>query len=107
MRKPILLAPLTLVALTATACTSATADTSSTDTSGSGTPSTTITCGTSLDEIAAAAKDEGQVNLIALPDTWANYEGIQADIFDHILAVLPQFGLRVFQNPTGADWRKL
>ena len=33
-------------------------------------------CGTTVDEIAAAAKSEGQVNLIALPDTWANYKGI-------------------------------
>ncbi|SMO84678.1 miniconductance mechanosensitive channel [Saccharicrinis carchari] len=31
---------------------------------------------------------------------WAIYEGIQADIFDHILAVLPEFGLKVFQFPT-------
>jgi miniconductance mechanosensitive channel len=38
---------------------------------------------------------------------WANYEGIQSDIFDHILAVVPEFGLRVFQNPTGADFRSL
>lgn len=34
---------------------------------------------------------------------WANYEAIQADIFDHILAVAPMFALRVFQNPTGYD----
>lgn len=34
---------------------------------------------------------------------WINYEGIQADLFDHLLAVLPFFDLRVFQNPTGAD----
>ncbi|HSR52274.1 MAG TPA: mechanosensitive ion channel family protein [Acidobacteriota bacterium] len=38
---------------------------------------------------------------------WANYEGIQADIFDHILAVIPEFGLRVFQEPTGADFSAL
>jgi len=38
---------------------------------------------------------------------WANYEAIQADIFDHVLAVIPQFDLRVFQNPTGADFRAL
>lgn len=38
---------------------------------------------------------------------WANYEAIQADIFDHILAVIPEFGLRVFQNPTGDDFQKL
>ena len=34
------------------------------------------TCGTTIDEIAAKAKEEGKVNLIALPDTWANYRGI-------------------------------
>ena len=33
-------------------------------------------CGTTIDEIAAKAKEEGRVNLIALPDTWANYRGI-------------------------------
>jgi len=38
---------------------------------------------------------------------WANYEAIQADIFDHILAVIPEFGLKVFQNPTGDDFQKL
>ncbi len=34
---------------------------------------------------------------------WANYEAIQADIFDHLLAVIPEFELRVFQSPTGRD----
>ena len=34
---------------------------------------------------------------------WAKYEAIQADIMDHILAILPEFGLRVFQNPSGND----
>lgn len=34
---------------------------------------------------------------------WANYEDIQADIFDHLLAVIPQFNLRVFQKPSGKD----
>jgi miniconductance mechanosensitive channel len=38
---------------------------------------------------------------------WANYEAIQADIFDHILAVLPEFDLRVFQDPSGNDFRAL
>ena len=38
---------------------------------------------------------------------WANYEAIQADIFDHILAIVPEFNLRIFQNPTGDDFRKL
>lgn len=38
---------------------------------------------------------------------WAVYEGIQSDIFDHLLAILPEFGLRVFQDPGGADFRQL
>lgn len=37
----------------------------------------------------------------------ANYEAIQADIFDHILAVIPEFELRVFQNPSGHDIQDL
>lgn len=38
---------------------------------------------------------------------WANYEAIQSDIFDHIFAVIPEFELRVFQEPTGADIAKI
>jgi miniconductance mechanosensitive channel len=38
---------------------------------------------------------------------WANYETAQADIFDHIMAVIPEFDLRIFQNPTGYDFRKI
>ncbi|MFP7722920.1 mechanosensitive ion channel family protein [Lysobacter sp. A3-1-A15] len=34
---------------------------------------------------------------------WGEYEDIQSDIFDHLLAVLPEFGLRLFQQPGGAD----
>ena len=34
---------------------------------------------------------------------WVDYERIQSDVFDHVLAVIPEFGLRVFQNPSGAD----
>lgn len=36
---------------------------------------------------------------------WVQYETIQGDIFDHLFAVAPQFGLRVFQEPTGNDLR--
>jgi miniconductance mechanosensitive channel len=36
---------------------------------------------------------------------WAMYESIQSDIFDHLLAILPEFGLRVYQEPSGADLR--
>ncbi|TKB55057.1 mechanosensitive ion channel family protein [Ferrimonas aestuarii] len=35
---------------------------------------------------------------------WAVYEGIQADIFDHLLAVLPQFDIKPMQRPTGQDF---
>lgn len=34
---------------------------------------------------------------------WVDYEGIQSDVFDHVLAVIPEFDLRVFQNPSGED----
>jgi len=38
---------------------------------------------------------------------WGNYEKVQADIFDHILAVVPEFELRVFQEPSGSDFQSL
>ena len=38
---------------------------------------------------------------------WAIFEEVQADIFDHIFAVAPAFGLRAFQNPTGQDIAQL
>ncbi|WP_324731557.1 mechanosensitive ion channel family protein [Pseudomonas paeninsulae] len=38
---------------------------------------------------------------------WGSYESTQSDIFDHLLAILPEFGLRVFQHPSGADMREL
>jgi miniconductance mechanosensitive channel len=37
---------------------------------------------------------------------WAAYEDIIGDLFDHVLAVIPEFGLRAFQRPTGADLRE-
>jgi miniconductance mechanosensitive channel len=39
--------------------------------------------------------------------SWVEYEAIQSDIFDHILAVIPEFDLRVFQEPTGADFKAI
>lgn len=39
--------------------------------------------------------------------SWVEYEGLQSDIFDHVFAVLPEFGLRVHQEPTGYDLRRL
>lgn len=38
---------------------------------------------------------------------WALYEQIQADVFDHLLAIVPEFDLRVFQSPTGADLKNV
>ncbi|EDQ01337.1 mechanosensitive ion channel family protein [Shewanella benthica] len=38
---------------------------------------------------------------------WTVYEDIQGDIFDHVLAILPEFGLQAFQAPTGSDIRSL
>ena len=48
-----------------------------------------------------------EVYVFSKDQAWAKYEDNQADIFDHILAVIPEFGLRVFQNPSGADFRKI
>jgi len=38
---------------------------------------------------------------------WIPYERLQAEVFDHLLAVLPKFGLKVFQSPTGLDLQML
>ncbi len=48
-----------------------------------------------------------EIYVFSNDQAWANYETIQADIFDHLLAAVPAFGLRVFQNPTGYDLRAL
>ena len=44
-----------------------------------------------------------QVYVFSAEKSWPVYESIQADLFDHILAVIPEFGLRVFQEPSGDD----
>ena len=38
---------------------------------------------------------------------WVDYEALQAEIFDHLLAILPEFGLRVFQRPSGEDMARM
>jgi miniconductance mechanosensitive channel len=48
-----------------------------------------------------------EVYVFSKDQRWSNYESIQSDIFDHILAVLPEFELRVFQNPSGYDLSKI
>ena len=48
-----------------------------------------------------------EIYVFSKDQRWTNYESIQADIFDHILAVIPHFYLRVFQNPSGEDFKAL
>ncbi len=47
-----------------------------------------------------------EIYVFSNDQAWANYESIQSDIFDHILAVLPEFDLKVFQNPSGQDFKQ-
>ena len=35
---------------------------------------------------------------------WLEYERIQGDIFDHLLAILPELGRRLYQSPSGSDF---
>jgi miniconductance mechanosensitive channel len=44
-----------------------------------------------------------EVYCFAADVRWAAYEDLAGDIFDHLLAVLPEFGLRLYQAPGGAD----
>lgn len=48
-----------------------------------------------------------QIYVFSSDHRWAHYEAIQADIFDHILAVVPMFDLRAFQEPSGSDLQRL
>ena len=48
-----------------------------------------------------------EIYVFSNDQAWANYEAIQSDIFDHILAVLPEFDLKVFQSPSGRDFQNL
>ena len=48
-----------------------------------------------------------EIYVFSRDKVWASYEAIQADIFDHLLAVIPEFGLRVYQQPAGSDFRSL
>ncbi len=52
-----------------------------------------------------AGPDGLPLEIYCFTDTtvWAEYEGIQSDIFDHLIAIVPEFGLRLFQQPAGAD----
>ncbi len=48
-----------------------------------------------------------QVYCFSKEYSWKQYEQVQADIFDHIFAVVPEFDLRVFQSPSGDDFKSL
>lgn len=48
-----------------------------------------------------------EIYVFSKEQEWAKYEDIQANIFDHILAVIPEFDLRVFQDPSGRDFKQL
>ena len=44
-----------------------------------------------------------EIYIFSKEQRWKQYEGIQSDIFEHILAVVSEFDLKIFQSPTGAD----
>ena len=48
-----------------------------------------------------------EIYVFSSDQVWANYEAIQSDIFDHIIAAVPEFDLAVFQSPSGRDFRNL
>ena len=52
---------------------------------------------------AVRLSSDGEIAVLSNDQEWANYESIQADIFDHIFAVIPEFELKVFQAPSGTD----
>jgi miniconductance mechanosensitive channel len=46
-----------------------------------------------------------EVYCFANTTDWIAYEAIQADIFDHLFAIAPHFDIRIFQHPSGSDWK--
>jgi putative spermidine/putrescine transport system substrate-binding protein len=94
MRKSLLVVPVLLTASLVAACSSSSTSTEATAaasaaastaaSAAAGGDGTDPQCGTTVEEIAAAAQAEGPTapNLIALPDTWANYGGILASFRD-------------------------
>jgi miniconductance mechanosensitive channel len=45
-----------------------------------------------------------EIYVFAKTTEWVKYEAIQSDIFDHIIAAIPYFDLRIFQNPSWNDY---
>lgn len=48
-----------------------------------------------------------EIYAFANTTVWTEYENIQSDIFDHLIAILPCFGLRIYQAPAGSDFRQM
>ena len=46
-----------------------------------------------------------EIYAFANTTAWASYEAIQSDIFDHLIAIIPEFGLRIYQAPSGYDFK--
>jgi miniconductance mechanosensitive channel len=44
-----------------------------------------------------------EIYCFTMTTVWTEYENIQADIFDHLMAIIGEFGLRLYQKPAGAD----
>lgn len=47
-----------------------------------------------------------EIYCFSVKQSWVEYEIVQSEILDHILTVIPEFGLSIFQNPSGEDIRK-
>ena len=47
-----------------------------------------------------------EIYVFCKDDDWKKFEEVQSDIFDHILAFVPAFDLKVFQVPTGSDLKE-
>ena len=48
-----------------------------------------------------------QIYCFSKDTAWISYEDIQADLFDRIIAMVPEFGLRLYQQPAGSDLARL
>lgn len=48
-----------------------------------------------------------EIYVFSADQRWAHYEAIQADIMDHLLAVIPEFDLRVYQEPSGTELHEI
>jgi putative spermidine/putrescine transport system substrate-binding protein len=96
MRKSLLAVPVVLSVALLAACSSTTTTSTETSAAAATTPAPAVSteaaaepapegpqCGTTVEEIAAAAQAEGGLNLIALPDSWANYKGILQSFADN------------------------